>query len=211
VFAITRSGTTTEVLAALDRANGPTTVLTTGLDLPVARLATHTLALPFADERSVVQTRFATTALAFLRAHLGDDVSSLVGSARSALADDLPVGAIRRSQFTFLGTGWTVGLANEAALKLREAAQCWAESYPAMEYRHGPVSISDQRSLVWVFGRPPAGMVDQIAATGASLHMSTMDPMVELIRVHRLAVALAEVRGLDPDSPRNLGRSVILG
>lgn len=210
VFAITRSGTTTEVLAALDRASGPTTVLTTDADMPAARLATHALVLPFADERSVVQTRFATTVLAFLRAHLGDDVAPLAAAAGAALADDLPIGAVRRSQFTFLGTGWTIGLANEAALKVREAALCWSESYPAMEYRHGPVSISDHRSLVWVFGRPPAGLVDQIAATGASLHMSTMDPMVELVRVHRLAVELAGVRGLDPDSPRNLGRSVIL-
>jgi fructoselysine-6-P-deglycase FrlB-like protein len=210
VLAITRSGTTTEILAALDRSAAPTTVLTTDLAMPAARMATRAVALPFADERSVVQTRFATTVLAFLRAHLGDDIPSLVTSARTALADDLPIGAVRRTQFTFLGTGWTVGLANEAALKLREAAQCWAESYPAMEYRHGPVSISDQRSLVWVFGRPPAGLVDQIAATGASLHMSTVDPMVELVRVHRLAVALAGARGLDPDSPRNLGRSVIL-
>jgi fructoselysine-6-P-deglycase FrlB-like protein len=210
VFAITRSGTSTEILSAFDRASAPTTVLTTDRDMPAARMATHAVVLPFADERSVVQTRFATTALAFLRAHLGDDVASLVTSARAALNDDLPIGAIRRTQFTFLGAGWTVGLANEAALKLREAAQCWAESYPVMEYRHGPVSISDQRSLVWVFGRPPAGLVDQIAMTGASLHMSTMDPMVELVRVHRLAVALAGVRGLDPDSPRHLGRSVIL-
>ncbi|MFE1793640.1 sugar isomerase, partial [Streptomyces sp. NPDC059525] len=29
-------------------------------------------------------------------------------------------------------------------------------------------------------------------------------------RVHRLAVAVAAVRGLDPDAPRNLTRSVIL-
>src|SRR3712207_7559300 len=43
---------------------------------------------------------------------------------------------------TFLGRGWTIGLANEAALKLRESAQAWTESYPAMEYRHGPISIT---------------------------------------------------------------------
>ena len=34
--------------------------------------------------------------------------------------------------------------------------------------------------------------------------------MTELVRVHRLAAAAARARGLDPDRPRNLSRSVIL-
>ncbi len=37
------------------------------------------------------------------------------------------------------------------------------------------------------------------------------DPLADLIRAQRLAVALAESRGLDPDRPRNLTRSVVLG
>jgi fructoselysine-6-P-deglycase FrlB-like protein len=46
---------------------------------------------------------------------------------------DLPVAPARVSQWTFAGRGWTVGLASEAALKLREAAQAWTEAYPALE------------------------------------------------------------------------------
>ena len=49
------------------------------------------------------------------------------------------------AQITFLGRGWTVGLAREAALKCREAAAFWAEAYPAMDYRHGPISIAAPR------------------------------------------------------------------
>ena len=41
---------------------------------PAARLAETSIALDFADERSVVQTRFATSALAMFRAHLGEDL-----------------------------------------------------------------------------------------------------------------------------------------
>ena len=41
-----------------------------------------------------------------------------------------------RSHFVLAGAGWTHGIANEAALKLREMAACWSESYPALEYRH---------------------------------------------------------------------------
>ncbi|WP_256862149.1 hypothetical protein [Microbispora sp. GKU 823] len=37
-----------------------------------------------------------------------------------------------------------------------------------------------------------------------------LDPMAELVRVQRLAVARAHARGLDPDTPAHLTRSVIL-
>ena len=59
-----------------------------------------------------------------------------------ALAADLPIDVGAFDHFVFLGRGWTVGLANEAALKMREASGAWAESYPAMEYRHGPISVA---------------------------------------------------------------------
>src|SRR5690606_23280219 len=107
-------------------------------------------------------------------------------------------------------TGWSVGVANEAALKLREASGSWTEAYPAMEYRHGPISVTDGDSLVWFFGEPPAGLVAEAERMGALVSASPLDPVADLIRAQRLAVALAEASGLDPDRPRNLSRSVVL-
>lgn len=215
VLLISRSGTTTEVLALLDRIDPSAAVgaITGDGAAPLAARVADTVVLDFADERSVVQTRFATSALALLRAGLDDDIAALANAAEAALAAPLPDGALGRTQFTFLGTGWTVGLANEAALKLREAAQAWTESYPAMEYRHGPISVTGQDSLVWVLGPVPAGLADQIAATGAQLvadDTDSTDAMVALTGAQRLAAALATARGLHPDEPRNLTRSVIL-
>ena len=111
---------------------------------------------------------------------------------------------------TFVGRGWTVGLAEEAALKLRESAQFWAESYPAMEYRHGPISIATTNRLVWAIGEVPPGLADQVAATGAHFEHREIDPLAELVRVHRLCLLKARQAGLDPDHPRHLTRSVIL-
>jgi fructoselysine-6-P-deglycase FrlB-like protein len=79
-----------------------------------------------------------------------------------------------------------------------------------MEYRHGPISITDARSAVWFLSDPPASLPEEVAATGALVLAPTGDPMAELVKVQRLAVALAAARGLDPDRPRNLSRSVIL-
>ncbi|WIE64792.1 SIS domain-containing protein [Curtobacterium sp. MCLR17_036] len=210
VLAISRSGTTTEVVDLLRALPSRRTVLVTAVpDSPAAAAADDVVALPFADERSVVQTRFATTTLALLRASLGDDVDALAAQAETALSvpiDDL----LDAEQVTFLGRGAAVGLTAEAALKTREAAQFWAESYPAMDYRHGPIAIAQPGRLVWSLGPTPDGLADEVAATGARLVQHDLDPLAGLVVVHRFAVALAERRGLDPDNPRSLTRSVIL-
>ncbi|HEX3804719.1 MAG TPA: SIS domain-containing protein [Solirubrobacteraceae bacterium] len=212
VVALTRSGTTTEVLQLLGSlpAGTASTVITTDDDLPVARLARETIPLAFADERSVVQTRFATTTLALWRAWLGEDIEALATGAERVLSVSLPDDVLDAARFTFVGSGWAAGIANEAALKARESAQLWTESYPAMELRHGPISVLDPESVAWIFGRPPAGLIDDIAATGAVVVSSDEDPMVDLVRAQRFAVAVAERRGLDPDAPRNLTRSIVL-
>jgi fructoselysine-6-P-deglycase FrlB-like protein len=212
VLALTRSGTTTEVLDLLGRLRGTvaTTAITADPATPVMTAADQVVVLDFADERSVVQTRFATTALTLFRAHLGEDLTRAIADARRAVTQPLPAGILDRTQFTFLGAGWTVGLAAEAALKMREASLSWTESYPAKEYRHGPIAITDERSAVWMFGPAPEGLAGQVAVTGGLWVEQDLDPVASLIMAQRLALALATARGLDPDSPRHLTRSVIL-
>ncbi|MFJ8504263.1 SIS domain-containing protein [Streptomyces avermitilis] len=212
VVALTRSGTTTEVLALLAELRGRTrtTAVTADPHTPVRESADEAVVLDYADERSVVQTRFATTALTLLRAHLGLHTDAVVADARTALDTPLPAGLVECAQFTFLGRGWTVGLANEAGLKMREAARAWTEAYPAMEYRHGPISITTRGTATWMLGEAPEGLAEQVRETGGLWVAGGLDPLAELVRAQRLAVAVAAARGLDPDRPRHLTRSVIL-
>lgn len=212
VLAICRSGTTTEILTALRelRPEVPSIAVTADPTTPIMQVAQNVVVLDFADEQSVVQTRFATSCLAFLRASSGENVAALAAEAELAVAEDLPAGVLERTQFTFVGTGFAVGIAAEAALKLREASNSWTESYPATEYRHGPFSVTDGRSVTWVFGAVPHGLLDDVRATGAIAVHHDRDALADLIVAQRLAVALAVARGLDPDHPRNLTRSVIL-
>lgn len=210
IVAISRSGTTTEVLRLLEAVEMPTIAITAVADSPIARAANDALVLEFADERSVVQTRFATSTLALLRAHLGQDLGQAMADAEVALRTELPLEPGAFDHYVFLGTGWTVGLAHEAALKLREASGSFTEAYPAMEYRHGPISLAGSRSAVWALGRVDPRLLEDVAATGATVVAGELDPMAQLIQVQRTAVALADLRGLDPDHPRNLTRSVVL-
>ncbi|WP_309131936.1 sugar isomerase [Brevibacterium sp.] len=226
IIAISRSGTTTEVTDMLTRLGGriPVTAVVGGADTPIAEAADEVISLDFADEKSVVQTRFATSAIFAMRSWLADEAElrAAVADAQhvldgisvdfiefdAAILDDELIDA---EQISFLGRGWTWGLANEAALKLRESAQAWTEAYSSMEYRHGPIAIAAPGRVTWQFGAAPEGLAEQVKATGARFEHADRDPLAELVRLHALALIKARRTGVDPDSPRSLTRAVILG
>ncbi len=212
VVVISRSGTTSELLSALQRLDhdGPVTAFTSTDPSPISSAANHTIYLPFADETAIPQTRFPTSVIAVWRAQLGHDIERLSQRAQDMLSTPLPATLEECEQFVFLGTGPAVGLANEASLKFRETALVWTEAYPAMELRHGPISLLGPRSLVWALGPLPPGLADEVRETGAALEDSNEDPLVELVRIHRAALALAHRKNLDPDNPPRLSRSVVL-
>jgi fructoselysine-6-P-deglycase FrlB-like protein len=209
---ISRTGTTSEVLAALRAA--PAGVITTSItadpNAPLAQETGNVVLLDFADERSVVSSQFISSAIVTVRAHLGEDLSTLPLAAAAELARPLPAGITSRHEFTFLGAGWASFVADEAALKLREASQSWAESYPALEFRHGPISVSDSGTVIWGLGEIPGSLAADCARTGALVVDNGGDPLTGLIGAQRLADALAQAKGIDPDYPRSLSRSVIL-
>jgi fructoselysine-6-P-deglycase FrlB-like protein len=209
---VSRTGTTTEVLDALRHvpAGITTTAVAADPDSPLPQQADTAVVLDFADERSVVSTRFITSSIVLLRAHLGADVRTLPDQAARELSQPLPPHLAERTEFTFLGCSWAASVADEAALKLREASRTWAESYPAMEYRHGPISVSDAGTVVWALGEVPPDLLADARRTGALVITSPADPLAALIGAQRLAALLAERKGIDPDQPRALSRSVIL-
>ena len=93
---------------------------------------------------------------------------------------------------------------------MREASQSWTESYPAMEYRHGPISIAAPGRVTWMFGPAPAGLREEVTDAGALFVQHDGDPLADLVLVQRVALERARARGLDPDTPRHLTRSVVL-
>lgn len=231
LIAISRSGTTTEVVDVLDRLaevrGGASRIRTTAIvaeaDSPIGARADDVIALTHANEHSVVQTGFGTSTIMGMRSWLGlgEDLRAVIDEARAvldgvsadftefdpAVLDDELIDA---EQFSFIGRDWTWGLADEAALKLRESAQAWTETYNAMEYRHGPISIAAPGRVTWQFGPAPEGLAAQVDATGARFVTTDRDPVADLVRIHVLSLARARRLGVDPDSPRSLSRSVIL-
>ncbi len=212
LIAISRSGTTTEIVDALSTIPRGRSVL--GIvgeaGSPVGEHLTKELDLPFADEQSVVQTRFATTVLALLLGAYGWDVEASAQKAERYLTETLPDWAGDIKQFVFLGRGVGSAIAQEAALKFREILATWSEAYATMEYRHGPISAINERSLVWILDDQEPSIDDQILATGARLVRGEGDPLAELVRIHRFAEGLVDLRGINPDQPPHITRSVVL-
>ncbi len=213
VVAISRSGTTTEVSQALGAlpARTPVTAVLGELGTPIGESATHVVDLSYADERSVVQTRFPTSLLILLRTHLGAGEAEIAGwitQARSVLAAGPSAPAPR--QLVVLGTDWAAALAQEAALKCRESAGMWAEAYASGEYRHGPISVAGPGTLVWALTPLTDVQTEAIEATGATVRGATMDPLAELVSLQQHAVAWAAAAGRDADVPAHLSRSVVV-
>ena len=139
---------------------------------------------------------------------LGHDIEAAAGDAR--------VRCGRRSRWiprrSITSSSWAAaGLwgSRTGGLKLREIAGAWSEAYPAMEYRHGPIRRrAAQRDMA--VGQMPEDVLAEVEKTGATVVRNGLDPMAELVLAQRVAVAAAQLRGLNPDRPRHLARSVVL-
>jgi fructoselysine-6-P-deglycase FrlB-like protein len=211
VIAISRSGTSAELVAALDElpAGLPVTALLGELGTPVGDRADDIVDLSFADEQSVVQTRFPTTQLALLLTSLGEGarVQRLIDDADALFA--APPTESQPRQLVVLGTGAAAFLAQEAALKARESVGMWAEAYASGEYLHGPISVAGEDTLVWAMTGLSDNQREAILGTGARLHETPDDPILQLVQIQRHAVRWAAERGRDADRPVHLSRSVL--
>ncbi len=244
---ISRSGTTSETLAALRmlREGGAQTIgITTEPGTPIQEVSDVLLAIPGAAETSTVQTRsFSSQLLAAvaLSAVATEGAEALLreqrtlpirGAALITEAEAL-VGrwATGIDRIYVLGSGALWGLAMEGALKLKETSLSEAEAFQTLEFRHGPQSMVDGRTLVvGLLGDDPRGterrVLDEMAGLGAevlaveeraprgagrltSLALeSGVSPEARLPLylpvLQLLAHARGSAKGLDPDHPRNL-------
>ena len=149
-----------------------------------------------------MQTRFPTSTLVLARAAFGEDVAALPAAAQAALDADLPVDPAGIDHVVYLGRGWTLGLAHEAALKIREAAQAHAESYPALDYRHGPIALAGPATLVWGVRPDARGPARRRGGDRRRRpHLRRADPLAQLVLAQRFAVAKSLSQGLRPRPP----------
>lgn len=164
LLTISRSGRTTETVRATrffkEKWGGP--VLNIGCYPDTELVAESELAITVKEgqEESVVQTRSFSSMLVAAQAAvavLGE--AGLEGMQKlAALGEQIIAGQhdLARylggeagfERFYFLGSGLQYGLASEANLKMKEMSLSVAEAFHFMEFRHGPMSMVNDRTLV---------------------------------------------------------------
>ncbi len=125
-----------------------------------------------------------------------------------------------------------LGVADEAALKLKETCYAAADSLSAAEMLHGPIAALDRRSTVMLLlppGRSRSGLIDlRVQLRSRSVPTLTfafgddpgdvavnsglsepLAPVVAAPAVHLFAYHLSVARGLNPDHPRGLQKVTV--
>ncbi len=133
----------------------------------------------------------------------------------------LPLLADAASLFV-LGRGLSLGIAQEAALKLKETCGLHAEAYSAAEVKHGPMAIvgdgfpvlmlppnDEAREAFEPLARDFAARGARVLTAGQELPAlpglhPALAPVAAIQSFYRFAVALSLARGLDPDRPPHL-------
>ncbi|HVM36523.1 MAG TPA: glutamine--fructose-6-phosphate transaminase (isomerizing) [Actinomycetota bacterium] len=139
--------------------------------------------------------------------------------------------------FVFIGRGVGNSVAMEGALKLKEISYIHAEGYPAGELKHGPIALIEKGVPVVailtgkrLYDKMLAN-VEEVRARGADTILVAprgderarslanelfevpvtkplLSPILDTVPLQLLAYHIAKERGLSPDKPRNLAKSV---
>ena len=237
VIGLSRSGESTETVQALaeSRRQGlHATAVTCAEGSAITRAADAVIHLPTHPDEGIVMTSSASLMLmAGLRlAGVDLDVAALAREGEAVLAQldrRLPEVLDGRSHFVYLGAGPLFGLAQEGALKLQEMSLSFSQSFHPMEYRHGPISLVDGRTLaVMLYSDDTrdeeARVAAELIAKGARVigFGGPGDPSLSLVApsaaralailpaLQILGERVAERCGVDSEAPRHLGKVVVL-
>jgi fructoselysine-6-P-deglycase FrlB-like protein len=184
---------------------------------PAEAHADTMLALEFAAEEGVIQTRFvvaATQAMRLLIQAAPASLKDLPERMEQALTAFDATPLLKFEHVVFLGRGWRYGLACAARLNLQETALMVPESHQTLDYRHGPIASADERTLVWCLDPPDDGpaaaVINDVRRTGATVQWTDVDPLIAVAQAQLFALHKAAARGVDPMAPRHLSRAIIL-
>lgn len=243
-LAMSQSGRSPDLLATLEaakRAGAFTVALVNAGNSPLAGLADAVVPLRAGPELSVAATKsFVATnvAIAHLIAawHEDDGLLAALNGLPDCLAQawrldwSTAITRLKSARDLYvIGRGLGFGMAQEAALKLKETCALHAEAFSAAEVLHGPMALVKDRFPVFVmsqadetrdsvnelvgrlaenhadvllagFSHPQATVLPTIAAN------PVLEPILFIQSFYRMAEALSRARGLDPDSPPHLNK-----
>jgi len=141
---------------------------------------------------------------------------------------------LENKDFFYLARGINVATANEGALKMKEISYLHAEAYPGGELKHGPLALLDETVSVIAINPKDSinskmtSNIQEARTRGAKIFEindgngfsvdggvvtvpkvnELLSPLVCIVPLHLIAYYASVSRGVDPDFPRNLAKSV---
>jgi glutamine---fructose-6-phosphate transaminase (isomerizing) len=205
---VSHEGGTSMALEAVRAFGGPTWLVTGKEESLLAEVAEEVFVVTPEVEESYCHTASYTAAVAALAVLKGEDVAGLPGAVERVLAGEpLPVSAHER--FALVGAGRDLPTVREAALKLREGVHVPTETHQTEQILHGHLAAIDETVRVFVLegeGRAAERARELVRALGEigadTTLVSTEHPVVDIVPFQLLTLALAEDRGIDPDTIR---------
>jgi glucosamine--fructose-6-phosphate aminotransferase (isomerizing) len=236
LIALSRSGETTETVRAtsVSREAGIHVIgITCEKGSSLARAASELVFAPTDPAEGIVMTTSASLMLMLGLALCGiraDEASFLAAEAMlkavESIGDRLPTA---RRHFVFLGGGQLYGIALEGGLKLQEMSLSFTQGFHPLEYRHGPISLVDEGTMVIMLHHPAtagdeAHLVKELQAKGAFVLSldgkadealscdapANLRSLVYLPALQWFGEAIARARGIDTTAPRHLTKVVML-
>jgi glucosamine--fructose-6-phosphate aminotransferase (isomerizing) len=152
VIGLSRSGTTTETVQAINasrKAGIRTIAISCEPDTTLLKIADTAVYLPTHAEEGIVMTVSASLMLLTGLRMAGVKMGSVEEGEAVLRAAEGVVPLIKgRSHFVYLGAGALYGMATEGCLKLQEMSITFSQAFHPLEYRHGPISLIDDKSVV---------------------------------------------------------------
>ncbi|HEU4450552.1 MAG TPA: SIS domain-containing protein [Gaiellaceae bacterium] len=205
---VSHEGGTALALEAARAFSGPVWLVTGKEESPLADVADEVLVVTPELEESYCHTASYTAAVAALAALRGEDVSALPAAVERVLAGP-PFADSDHERVAVVAAGRDSPTAQEAVLKLREGVHLPAEAHHTEQILHGHLAAIDETVRVFVLegeGRAAERAADVVRALGEIGAETTLvpgeHPAVDIVRFQLLTLALAERRGVDPDTIR---------
>jgi glucosamine--fructose-6-phosphate aminotransferase (isomerizing) len=247
LIAISQSGASPDLLATVANAKSAGAMIIALVNVessPLAQAADATIPLCAGTEQSVAATKSYIASLAALihlvaawseDEELADALSRAPAQLERAWKLDWAAAltALRPARNMYVvGRGLGLGVAQEAALKLKETSGLHAEALSSAELRHGPMALVQKGFPVLIFAQQDEtrGGIESLAADlaerGAQVLLAggssppgpqqgtrilptenadpVIQPMLIIQSFYRMVNALSVARGFDPDRPPHL-------
>jgi glucosamine--fructose-6-phosphate aminotransferase (isomerizing) len=232
---ISRSGDSTDTVLACRKFkenNLKTYGITLNKDSSLSEISDETFILPINEDGIVMTKSFTSIILSFqllVNINLNEDISKYakdlgkIDEIITVFENEITKNnLVRFEHFVFLGLGMYEGLARESALKLEEMSLSFTEAFSSYEYRHGPKSLADDKTLVCIFGedeendrtlekelRDFGSTVINVGKLFKKMSITSKNfAFLQIIFAQILGLRIAKNKNIDVDRPRNLDKVV---